>query len=160
MECPTSGELMDAFAAACDRMHYEGAFARGHVAADLIYGEFQGEVHPKGITFFFMVLVKHMWIAYCNAVHGRGDYRAPEIWRSMVRRVRTRIGAHLYAAQRLMTRLEEWVHREEGPQAGAILGEQKRREKALKPLGVVDWGQMPPAFLPAVPWEELLGLVQ
>ena len=44
-----------------------------------------------------MVLVKHMWIAYCGAVygHGRGGYSAKEFWGSTIRRVKERVLAGL-----------------------------------------------------------------
>ena len=159
MECPTSSTLMDAFAATCDTLHYEGEFARGHLAADLLYGEFEGKIHPKGLTFLFMVLVKHMWIAYCGAVHGRGEYTAREVWCNTIRRVRERVQAYLLTSGRFLTRLEEWVTREEGPQAMAIAGEKARREQIIKPLGTVDWEAKPSVLDPATPWETLLNLV-
>ena len=56
---------------------------RGHVATDLVYGEFEGKKHPKGIIFLVMVLVKHMWIAYCGEAHGRGRYVAAEVWHKL-----------------------------------------------------------------------------
>jgi len=154
-----SSLLMDAFAEACDTLHYEGKFSRGHVAADLVYGEFEGGKHPKGLIFLFMVLIKHMWIAYCNAVHGRGRYAAPEVWHKVINRVRSRVEAYLLVSGRLLTRLETWVTREEGPQAAAIMGEQAKREAALQPLGTVDWEKRPPELTPTVPWEELKNLL-
>ena len=103
----------------------------------------------------FMVLVKHMWIAYCNAVHGRGRYAAPEVWHKAIDRVRSRVEAYLLVSGRLLTRLETWVTRDEGPQAAAITGEQAKRGAALQPLGTIDWEKRPPELTPTVPWEQL-----
>ena len=123
------------------------------------YGEFEGKKHPKGIIFLFMVLVKHMWIAYCGEVHGRGRYVATEVWHKVINRVRSRVEAYLLVSGRMITRLEEWVSREEGPQAMAIAGEQARRSAALKPMGTVDWEKRLPELSPTVPWEELKNLL-
>ena len=97
--------------------------------------------------------------AYCNAVHGRGRYTAPEVWHKAVNRVKSRVEAYLLVSGRMITRLETWVTKDEGPQAAAIMGEQAKREAALRPLGTVDWAKRPPALTPTVPWEELKQLL-
>ena len=101
-----------------------------------------------------------MWIAYCGAVHGRGGYSAKEVWGNTIRRVKERVQAYLLTSGRFLTRLEEWVTRDEGPQAMAIAGEKARRGNTLKPLGTVDWESKPPVLHPTAPWEALLDLVQ
>jgi len=106
-----------------------------------------------------MVLVKPMWIAYCGEVHGSGRYEPKSVWHSSILRVKSRVEAYMSASGRLLTRLEEWVTREEGPQCAAMESEKAKRGAALKPLGTVDWESRPLVFSPTVPWETLMNLV-
>ena len=130
---------------------------------DRIYGlRNNGEDLPKGLRFFYAILIKHMWMAYTTQLKEGVEFDTRKVWTGILSRLK--IVLHGFEVE---TKLKiEQMHRQfdsfndfsEEQKEEIIEEEISRRNKKVDPLGIFDKekdaGTSSYAFLYSFKWKD------